>query len=200
MMVPYRIGAFLLVCWFSFALTGCARSPQVTFYTLAPVAQAGVGSAPPSFTTAVAPVTLPEYVDRPQLVLNTAGSRVNVLDMHRWAEPLKNAIPRLLADNISRLLGTDRVSSYPQSASNDADYRVTADFLHFESSGDSVMLEALWNIRPPGDGPRKIRRFKISEPFREDNNEARVAAYSRALASLSRDIADSLREESSKPR
>jgi uncharacterized lipoprotein YmbA len=157
--------------------------------------QAGDLSVPPAFSVAVNPVTLPEFVDRPQLVLNTAGSRVHVLDMHRWAEPLKNAIPRLLADNISRLLGTNRVSSYPQSASNDADYRITADFLHFESSGEIVLVETLWNIHPPGNGPGKVRRFKISEIVRGDGNEARVDAYSRALAALSRDIADSLREE-----
>ena len=161
MMVRYRIGAFLLACWFSAALTGCARSPQVNFYTLAPMPPTGVVTAPApvAFSVAVAPVTLPEFVDRPQLVISTVGSRVNMLETHRWAEPLKNAIPRLLADNISRLLGTDRISSYPQSSSNDADYRITADFLHFESSADSVTVEALWNIRAPGDSPRKVRLF-----------------------------------------
>jgi uncharacterized lipoprotein YmbA len=161
---------------------------------------AGVVSAPASFSVAVTPVTLPEFVDRPQLVITTAGSRVNMLETHRWAEPLKNAIPRLLADNISHILGTNRVSSYPQSASHDADYRITADFLHFESSADAVTVEAIWNFRSSGDSPRKVKRFKISEPVGEDSNESRVAAYSRAIAALSRDIADALREDSVKPR
>jgi uncharacterized lipoprotein YmbA len=149
---------------------------------------------PPAFSVAVAPVTLPEFVDRPQLVLSTDGSRVHVLEMHRWAEPLKSAIPRLLADNLSRILGTDRVFYYPQSASSNADYRINADFLHFESSGDSVVIEVLWSVRT-ASGVSKTRRFKIREAVGGDDNEARVAAYSRALAALSRDMADSLRNE-----
>jgi uncharacterized lipoprotein YmbA len=115
--------------------------------------------------------------------------------MHRWAEPLKGAIPRLLAENLSRQLGTDRVSSYPQSASNEADYRVVADFLRFESSGDSVMIETLWTIRTVSGGAGTVHRFKISEAVGGDGTEARVTAYNRALAALSRSIADSLRAE-----
>jgi uncharacterized lipoprotein YmbA len=195
MMVYCRFAALLLACWFSTVLAGCARSPQVNFYALSPMVQAGAVNNPPAFSVAVAPVTLPELVDRPQLVLNTAGSRVDILEMHRWAEPLKNAIPRLLADNLSRLLGTNRISSYPQSVSNSADFRITADFLRFESTGDAVLIEALWNIHAAGDGPRKIRRFTISENFRDDANDARVAAYSRALAALSRAMADALLKE-----
>lgn len=194
MRTPFRFATLLLFCWLTSALTGCARSPQVNFYELAPQVQTSVVTAPPPFSVAFAPITLPEFVDRQQLVLTTTGSRVHLLETHRWAEPLKSAIPRLLADNLSRLLGTDRVFSYPQSASNDADYRIHADFLRFESSEDTVMIEALWTIRTAGDGSGKTRRFKVTEALGAEGNEARVAAYSRALAALSRDIADSLRE------
>lgn len=191
----YHIRAYMLFCLLSVALTGCARSPQVSFYTLSPMAQTGAVSQPPAYSVAVAPVTLPDLVDRPQLVLNTDGTRVHVLELHRWAEPLKSAIPRLLADNLSRLLGTDRVSSYPQSASNEADYRIIVDFLRFESTGDTVMIEVLWTVRNTAGSVVKVRRFKVSETIAGEGNESRVAAYSRALAALSSDIAVSLREE-----
>lgn len=191
----YRHLLLVTACLLSSLLAGCARSPQVNFYTLTPMARSVDSGKPPVFSVAVAPVTLPEYVDRPQLVLNSEGSRVRVLELHRWAEPLKGAIPCLLAANLSRLLATDRVSCYPQTGYEAADFRVTADFLSFVSTVDSVMLEVLWGVRTHGRGGGDIHRFKVREPLNGEGNEARVAAYSRALAALSREMADVLRKE-----
>jgi hypothetical protein len=189
-----RIRSLVLAGLLVSAAAGCARSPQAHFYTLAPMAQTSAATTPPAFSVAVYPVTLPEFVDRPQLVVNSENSRVQVLEMDRWAEPLKNAIPRLLAENLSRLLGTDQVSSYPQNAASEAGLRLVVDFLHFESVHDAVLVEALWSVRSPGEGPGAPHRFKIKEVIRGDGNDERVAAYSRALAALSSDIAVSLRE------
>ena len=189
----YRFILYMIVFVFA-ALSGCARSPQVTFYTLAPLAENSAVGTPPPFSVAVAPVTLPELVDRPQLVFNTASYRVQILETHRWAEPLKSAIPRMLADNLSRLLGSERVASYPQSAFSNADFRVMVDILRFESTADTVLLEGLCTIRRDEAGAEKNRRFRVKDTIRGEGNGERVAAYSRALATLSREIAAFLRE------
>jgi uncharacterized lipoprotein YmbA len=199
MPLRYYLNTFMLACWLVVTLSGCARSPQVNFYTLDPLVVADAVVTPPPFSIAVGPLTLPDVIDRPQLVLTTSSSRVSILEMHHWAEPLKRAIPRLLADNLSRLLGSDRVASYPQSASNEADYRIIVDVLRFESSDNSVTLETLCTIRTATDGPAKIRRFKMNEKIRGNGNDERVAAYSRALAALSKDLAALLRGTQTDP-
>ncbi|MDD2501987.1 MAG: ABC-type transport auxiliary lipoprotein family protein, partial [Geobacter sp.] len=64
----------------SLALAGCGRSPQTSFYTLTPLV---VDAAIPRSTgpsIAIASVTLPELIDRPQLVVPDGGTRIAILE------------------------------------------------------------------------------------------------------------------------
>ena len=174
--------------------SACSRSPRATFYTLSPAAvpqPRTPGGASPS--VAVGPVTIPELVDRPQLVVRVAENRVDVLETHRWAEPLKSEIPRLMARDLGRLLGSDRVSSYGQSSAADAKYRVLVDIVRLESApGDSVTVEADWTVRR-AKGERRQGRSLVREKVSGAGYEPLVAACSRALAGVSVDIANAIR-------
>jgi hypothetical protein len=168
----------------------------VNFYTLAPVAKSDVAvPAGTALSVTVGPVTMPELVDRPQLVKRIDGSRVLILETQRWAEPLKSSVPRLLAENLSFLLGTDRVSAYLQSAAHEANCRVSVDFRRFEATDDTVTIDALFTLRRSPDAPAKTGHSHIREPIGGEGYEALVSAYSRALASLSKDIARSINAE-----
>jgi uncharacterized lipoprotein YmbA len=186
----------LTVC-LAVALVGCSRSPRVTFYTLEPAAKVETAAEATSFPSiAVGPVTLPELVDRPQLVLRVAANRVEVMETHRWAEPLKSEIPRLIAENLGRLLGSSRVSSYLQHAGADADFRVLVDFKRFESSpGEAVIVEAVWSLRRATGGILKTGNTLVREPVGAGGYDPLVAAYGRALIAVSRDLARDIRVE-----
>ena len=174
--------------------SACSRSPRVNFYTLSPGAQADApvpGQAP--LAVAVGPVTLPEVVDRPQLVVRVAPNRVEILEAQRWAEPLKSEIPRIIAENLGRQLGSSRVSSYGQSAGADAEYRVLVDIVRLESvPGKAVTLEANWTVRRAGSA-RKRGRSLVQEKVTGRGYEELVAACSRALAGISGDMAKAIR-------
>jgi uncharacterized lipoprotein YmbA len=181
-------------------MAGCSRSPRVTFYTLEPAAQVEtVAAAMAAPAIAVGPVTLPELVDRPQLVVRVAANRVEVLETHRWAEPLKSEIPRLIAENLGRLLGSSRVSSYLQHSGADADFRVLVDFKRFESSpGDAVIVEAVWSLRRATGGILKTGYTLVREPVGAEGYDPLVAAYGRALIAVSRDLARDIRAEAAR--
>ncbi len=173
---------------------GCSRSPRISFYTLAATApQESPASLRLLPAIAVAAVTLPEFVDRAQLVIVAADNRVDIFEQHQWAESLKSAIPRIIADNLSRQLGTDRVAAYPQHAGDDAAFTVSVDFQRFESSADSVSLDALWKISTP-DNKSFTGRSRVREA-RAQGLDNVAAAYSRALAAVCADIAQSIRKE-----
>jgi uncharacterized protein len=191
MNLRHVFGILALVCVGVTTLAGCSRSPRVDFYTLSPVAKLEAASPAAAPTVAVASVTVPDLVDRPQLVVRVDGSRVDILETHRWAEPLKNAIPRLLAENLSRLLGGARVSAYPQNAADATDYRVIVDLQRFESAGSFVLVDALWTIRR-STGATKAGRAQIREPNSGQGYDALVATYDRALLSISSDIAGAI--------
>ena len=178
------------------AVTGCSRSPRVTFYTLAPGAQVQVAAPERELpVVAVGPVTLPEVVDRPQLVVRVAENRVEILESHRWAEPLKSEIPRLIAENLGRTLGSTRVSSYRQHAGRNADYRVLIDILRFESADGAVTVESSWSIRRAVGGAARAGHSLSREKVSGAGYDALVAAYGRALAGVSADLAEAIRKE-----
>jgi uncharacterized lipoprotein YmbA len=187
-------------CWLLAAgiwLVGCGGSPPVQYYTLS--AEASPDPALALRTDrhiAIGPITVPNVVDRPQLVMRTTANRVTLLEEHQWAEPLPNEIARVIADNLSRLLGTKLISLYPHTAADHAPYRVLVDVQQFESTlGSRILLDASWTVRHSdhGDTSLKIGRSNVEEPAHGPGYEAVAAAHSRALVRISRDIAESIR-------
>ena len=178
-------------------LAGCSRSPRVNFYTLAPGARAEVAASGKAFpAVTVGPVTLPETVDRPQLVVRAAANRVDILESQRWAEPLKSEIPRIIAQNLGLLLGSDRVSTYRQHAGAEADYRVLLDIVRFDSApGEAVTIESIWSVRRADDRAPRTGHTLVREKVDGPGYDALVAACSRALAGLSGDLAKAIRAE-----
>ena len=181
------------LCLTATLLSGCGFSPRVTNYTLN-VAASPDTTAPALDPVAVGPVTLPALLDRPQLVVRTSTNRVEFLEAHRWAEPLKSEIPRIIAADLTLLLNQSLVSAYPQNTGLESDYRVLVDIQRFEmTAGEGVSLEALWSVRRKAEGTPQNGRTMISEPEKSSGYEGLVAAQSRALAALSRDLAKALR-------
>lgn len=170
-------------------LSGCASSPLSRFYTLTPEApRSGSAAGVNMPSVAIVSVTLPELVDRPQLVVRSGDSRVELLETHRWAEPLKSAISRIMAEDLSRLLVSDRVWSYPQAASLSADCRVSIDVRLFEFTKGHAELDVSWALRRADDRPVVGGRSRRREAAAGDY-DAVVAAFSRGLAGVSQDIA-----------
>ncbi|WP_431824317.1 PqiC family protein [Burkholderia sp. F1] len=175
-------------------LGGCGSSPIARFYTLSPDATlTGDGAAAPVHVV-VNPVTVPELVDRPQIVTRVAGSQVSLDEFARWAEPLKTDIARVIAADVGRLLGSARVNVFDTGTDAAPAWRVRVDVMRFESTpGDSVTIEALWAVRPPGKAAALTGRSVAREPVQGPGYDALVAAHDRALGSVSRDIAAAIR-------
>lgn len=175
-------------------LSGCASSPATHFYTLSPVAAVSPASAQAPYTVGVGLVTVPETVDRPQLVVRIDANRVALVEQARWAEPLQSGIGNVVAANLSRLLGGAWVSAYPQSSTTAADYQVLLDVQRFDSApGSAATIEVLWKVSNAKGAVVKAGRSAVSEPTNGSGNEALVAAHDRALAAVSRDIALALK-------
>ena len=101
----------------------------------------------------------------------------------------------MLADNISILLGTNRVAVYPWGDRFDPTYRIALDVEQFEGRlGEYVQLDVTWTVTGREAGERLlVKKSKIREPVATEDYESIVAAKSRALAALSRKIADEIK-------
>lgn len=184
---------------------GCTTTTKPSrFYALSPVATSG---AQPAAETAghgvaigVGPIKLPEHLDRPQIVTRSSSNQLQLAEFDRWAGPLEDDFSRILAENLSILLSTDRVSLYPWRRSVPIDYQVAVDVTRFDGGlGGNALLTARWTVFSGRD--KKVlfmERSRISEPSRAQGYEAIVAAQSRALGQLSREIANAIKAISRK--
>ncbi len=183
---------FIAIAFVAVIAAGCASAPS-RFYTLNSTAQ-GDGAAPANYAVAVGPVTVPAEADRPQFTVQIATNRVAVDEFNRWAAPLSENIARVIAGDLSALLGTPRVATGALSSFN-PDYRVSLEIQKFESvPGQSVQIDAVWVVRKSVGGVSLSGRTVSVEPAAGDY-DALAAAHSRALAKVSRDIAAAIRTE-----
>jgi uncharacterized lipoprotein YmbA len=186
---PVWIGKWLLLLML---VAGCA-SPRERFYTLSAVPASAPGNEA-GLSVLIAPVAVPEIVDRPQFVVRKTANRIEIAEFDRWAEPLKAGIARVLAEDLAQELGTPRVAAQAQAISRDADYRVTFDVFRFDSRlGDGIALEAAWTVRAAKGGRSRIGRSVVQEPVQAADYEALAAAHSRALQRYAREIAAAIR-------
>ena len=188
-----RIVTILIACAVAAITAGCTSSPS-RFYTLSPTA---VTTAPPlsSYNVSVGPVSLPEVVNRLPIVIRTGPNQVSLSEFERWASPLKGEISRVVAENIASLLGTPKVTIFPQSLPADDSYRVIIDVLRFDSEpGKAATIDAMWTVTSAKGKQTHRRRTTLTEPTQGDDYPALVAAHSRALGRLSADIARMIRE------
>jgi len=172
---------------------GCTSAPS-KFYTLNSAAVSD-GKSQANYAVAVGPVSVPAEVDRPQFTVQVAPNRVEIDEFNRWAEPLNENIARVIAADLSTLLGTPRVAAVSL-ANFEPAYRVTIDIQKFESEpGHAAQVEAVWVVRKSVGGTIFSGRTDANEPVKADGYDALAAAHSRALARISSDIAAAIRAD-----
>jgi uncharacterized protein len=177
---------------------GCASQPS-RFYLLSAVANAETASPGTSGqqgpTIGVGPVTLPRYVDRPQLVTRTSPYELKLAEFDRWAEALDTNFTRVLAENLSILLPTARVVMSPWPRATLLDYQITVDVTHFLSQvgGDSLLIADWTLLKGEGQEALTSGRARFSASPGGQDYAAIVAAMSQTVASLSREIATTIR-------
>jgi hypothetical protein len=174
---------------------GCLSvSPPPRTFLLSPAVPPA--SSPPlaGVVVGVGPVGIPTYLDRSSIVVRTGEGEVELSGEHRWAEPLRDGIGRTLGENLSAMIPTDAVAVFPWRTPWTVDYRVPVDILRFDGApGGSVVLHARWRLLDAAGKELLLRAAVLQESIADSTYAALVAAESRLLASLSRDIAAEIR-------
>jgi uncharacterized protein len=188
----HRLTAIALV---AATITGCS-SAQPRFYTLDSTASA-TGTQSSQIAVSVGPVSVPASVDQPELVVQVAPNRVEEEEFDRWAAPLNDSIARVVAGDLSVLLGSPNVTTGPLANFGPA-YLVTINVQRFESvKGQTALLDAVWTVRNVASAKIQSGRTIARETVQGEGFDGLAAAHSRALAQLSGDIAAAIRTEES---
>ena len=193
--------AVIVIAAIAMSLGGCAgTSPPANFYVLSSINEPAANPAPAGnesrMSIGVGPVKLPEYLDRSQIVTRSSPNELEVAAFDRWAEPLRSSFPRVLTENLSALLNTNRVSVFPWRNTISVKYQVMVDVVQFDADArGNAVLVARWGIL--GDDGNKmymIKKSNITVPTNSDDYTQLVSAQSQALAEFSREIAVAIKE------
>ncbi len=108
---------------------------------------------------------------------------------------------RIVTRNLSRLLGTQLVWLREDFPGARPDLRVQVSIDQIEAvAGQQLRLEAAWAIRGSDSAAAlKLGRVVVQEPLSDGSYAAVVAATSRALLALSRDVARDIAAIPAKP-
>ncbi len=171
-------------------LTGCSvitPSQPTQFYVLN-TAEASLASGhnivvPDSFQLGVGPIQIPGYVDRPQIVTLGKGNRLNVADLDHWAEPVQDNVERILVSNISKLISSHQVFSYPATFQpNLESLQVSVEISEMiQTETGLARLVASWNVKRTRDNSLVKRQ---AESFEKQTVQGDYGSYSEGMSDL----------------
>lgn len=178
-------------------MAGCASSPPSSFYLLSPLAEAKARQevlAEGGSSLGIGPVTLPDFLDRPQMVFRAGPNRIDIDEYQRWGGSLRADIINTMSENLAHLLGTSRVVVLPTEVRLPVDYRLVVDILRFEAGDDGqAHLKVRWAvIDPSAEVALAMRESSYRHPFATGDRDAQVAALSTTLGDFSREVAETI--------
>jgi len=176
-------------------LSGCTSAPT-RFFVLTPM-QAGMAvDGTDGLVLGLDPLSLPALLDRPHIVTRVGDHERQLAEFARWAEPLDENMTRVLAENLSVLLGTEQVLRLPAVRKVNTDVRLTVDVLRFDATpGEEAVLEVRWRLYDSDTGELRYTRHETYvSALVGDGHGAVVSAMSDTLAGLSRAVAAELKQ------
>jgi hypothetical protein len=179
---------------------GGSRSKPSRFYTLDPMdtRQAAAYDVPSGMTQdlriGIVPVNIPEYLRKPQIVTRTGSSEISLAEFDRWAGSLNEDIGRVLAENLSLLLKTDKVLNFPWRRTVELDYIIEMQVSRLEGSlGGDVEFVVRWAIfDAANNNVLNVATSRIKQPVQGNSYGDLVAAQSQALAVFSQQLAETI--------
>ena len=192
--IPLR--AALGVLLMSLLLAGCGHTPTPHYYVLSGPETSAATGARGGPRIGLGPITLPDYLDRPQVVTRASATRLELSNRHRWAEPLTASFSRaLLADYMQERPYADIVV-HPWPGSLSIAQQVRIEVMRFDRGTDGAFrLSARWSVSGPGDKDRartQVSDIDIPLSAKADDYDALVVAANGAVAALAKTIATQL--------
>lgn len=150
MRTPTPLASILIAL--SLLVGACASAPE-HLYTLDTVAHQSAAGRPDLPIVLVGPVTVPEMVDRPELVVREGKYGVVVNEQERWATPLKDSLPSVIAMQLRDNCPSVVFRSFSGAAVEETRAQLGVEFTNIEiNRATGVSVVASWTYR---DGSKR---------------------------------------------
>ncbi len=133
-------------------------------------------------------VQVPDYLDRPQIVVRQGENRLSLAELDRWAEPLSRMLPRVFSQELTNGPLPLRVNS---SSSAGTEYNIRVRILRLDGEpGGRIHLRASWQVTRADDdrGQGQSHFFSTSARTSGQGMEGLVQAHELLLGQLAREV------------
>ncbi len=187
-----RSVTFISLAAAALLLSACASAPT-RFYTLADTAAPATAAATPipigQTYIEVAPVAVPERLARPQIVVRTDATRVDILEQDRWSAPFNNELRDALASGVANRLGAVDVTRGGRPV-NQPVYRIVVELRQLDAvKGGKVDAAFGWTITRSDNGSSAVCRLTVVEPAAGLGVDGVVQGMQRAVSNAADAIA-----------
>lgn len=140
-------------------------------------------------------VTVPEYLDRLDIMVRTSANEIKPNYDEQWGEGLAVTATQTLAEDLSKLLPSDDTVILPSRSRRTIDYQVNLDLTRFETAADGEsVIAGRWSITDGTGNERASGRVLRSEPAAPGDFEGMAEAMSKNLAAVGAEIAQAVRQ------
>lgn len=186
-----------LIALLAMCLAACASRPaEDHYYSLVLAADDVAPSASVDRSATriiVGPIQLARYLNRTGLILQQGSSEIRTANHHFWAEPLDEAIAKVLVRDISRQLDTIAVDRDAGQWTDEGDCQLRVELDRFHATDDSrVVVTGRYWIHD-SDSPRvEKREFDIVQTLTAGGYPHAVQQLRASLQKLSNGIVEQL--------
>jgi uncharacterized lipoprotein YmbA len=180
-------------------LMACGSNPvEDHYYSLVLAADdvmAPVHSEETKAQLIVGPVQLPEYLNRRGLAIQIDSNQIQTANHHFWAEPLEEAIAKVLVRDISNLASGVTVDRDAGRWTDSSDCRLRIEFDKFHATDRSRVVGngRYWISSSDSDFKQE---FEVTETLSADGHAHAVTALRRSLRALATQITDTIESHS----
>lgn len=178
-------------------LTACASTPM-RYHALSEgdVPRGMTSSGDVKILVEIAPVSLPDRVNRPEIVTSEADGRIRVLEFDRWVGDLSNEIELVLDRVLWKRLGAANVYQSPMNEAAVGPrtyYRLNVSLSRFDVVvGEGATVDGTWTVRRLGGERRAMCRFATIQPLAGDSAEEIASALRQATRVFANAVAVSM--------
>ncbi|MEO5378058.1 MAG: PqiC family protein [Magnetococcus sp. DMHC-6] len=131
----------------------------------------------------VDPLDIPEYLNRPEIVIRAGAQEMVLSDFNHWGEDLSANLTRVLEENLANLLPDISIDTISESLPlKQRGYRLSVKIIQFElASEEKVVLRLLWRLYSVDE-----RRLLAIERWRGQSERLENRDYPLMVASMNR--------------
>ena len=172
------------------ALAACGSSPTIedTYFSLVLEAadEPTTENGDAELTLRLTNVSLPEFLLRRNLAIQTGGNEIKAANHHYWAEPLDEAIAKVLVRDIEA--ANQGIAVHRYNGSGDCELAIEFDRFHASADGRVLVSGRYWLA---ASEPTR-HAFDVSRPLDGQGYGAAVTSLRASLGTLGAEIAGSI--------